>query len=119
MVSIKSLSDPSPMALSQPPSIYQPSIYSSCSYPYPTHSSRNGSCERLLPKKPLVPKSDLRYSGPRTSAVPSRQIKGPVNRKRMSSNGIPIPNEQKKSYGIGGAGNIRMSPLVLLGSELR
>jgi hypothetical protein len=112
MVSIKSIADPTAMASSQPPSIYPASLYSSYSSPYPTYSSRNGSFERLVPKKPLVPKTNLRYSGPRTTAIPSRQSKGPANRNRMASNGIPIPNEQKKSYGIGGAGNIRMFPFV-------
>ena len=119
MVSIKSSSsDPPTMASksSQPPSIYQPSVYSSCSYPYPAYNSRNESCERLLQaKKPVLPKSNLRYSGPRTT---TRQIVGPAQRKRMASNGIPIV-EQKKSYGIGGAGNIRTSLCLLLGFAKR
>lgn len=59
----------------------------------------------------MLPKSNLRYSGPRTTTTTaqSRQINsGQVNRKRMASNGAGVPIEQKKSYGIGGAGNIRM-----------
>jgi hypothetical protein len=111
MVSITSFANPATMATSQPPSIYQSSIYNSYSYPYPTYNSRNASCENLLPaKEPLIPKTNLRYAGPRTTTVvgaaQSRQGT------RLASNGIPIPNEQKKSYGIGGAGNIRMSPSV-------
>ncbi|KAG0644908.1 hypothetical protein D0Z07_9378 [Hyphodiscus hymeniophilus] len=104
MVSFESLSHISPMASSQPPSVYQPSIYSAYSYPYPTYHSRNGSRERLLPvNKPVLSQSNLRYSGPRTA---TRQLAGPGARERMASNGIPILHEQKKSYGIGGAGNI-------------
>ena len=54
-------------------------------------------------------KNNLKHSGSRTTTT--RQALVPMQNKRMASNGVPV--EQKKSYGIGGAGNIRMYALLL------
>lgn len=92
-------------------SLYQASVYAHpCAHP-----SLNNSCERLLPAKKAIPQSKLRYSGPRTTAVQNRQLRSTSGRRRMASNGVTnaVEIEQKKSYGIGGAGNIRLSPISL------
>lgn len=102
-------------------SLHQASIYStyshshSNSHPY-AYASLNNSCERLIPaKKHVLPKSNLRYSGPRTTTVQGQGKGRQVRTRRMASGGnsAAVEIEQKKSYGIGGAGNIRLSPLPL------
>jgi hypothetical protein len=92
--------------MSAPSSVrYQASIYSTHSlnhpYRYGYRSSRNTSLEQLVPKK------RVRFDSKPLPVDRTQKSKG-----RMSSNeyesGVTI--ERKKSYGIGGAGNIREFP---------
>jgi hypothetical protein len=93
--------------MSTPPSRrYQASIYSTHSYTHPYRhgyrSSRNTSLEQLVPKRRVRFESE---------ALPA--IRTPNSKPRMSSNGSEnggVAIERKKSYGIGGAGNIRGCP---------
>jgi len=91
--------------MSTPPSLrYQASINSSHSQPY-SHSyasghrrSRNNSLEQLVPKRKVQFDHQQRVRA--------------STKARMGSNGSgsgsgPVDIEAKKSYGIGGAGNIR------------
>jgi hypothetical protein len=88
--------------MSAPPSLrYQASIYSTHShghpYRYGYRSNRNTSLEQLVPKK------RVRFDG---KALPADQTHKSKARMSASEDG-GITIERKKSYGIGGAGNIR------------
>lgn len=93
--------------MSTPPSRrYEASIYSTHSYTHPYRhgyrSSRSTSLEQLVPKRRVRFESE---------ALPANRT--PSSKPRMSSNGSEnggVTIEPKKSYGIGGAGNIRGCP---------
>lgn len=93
-------------ASSAPPSI-RASIYSTHSqghpYRYGYRSNRNTSLEQLVPKK------RVRFH---SKALPAGQTHKSKGRMSESENG-GIAIEQKKSYGIGGAGNIRRFPSLV------
>jgi len=90
--------------MSTPPSRrYEASIYSTNSYTHPYRhgyrSSRSTSLEQLVPKRRVGFESEV---------LPANRT--PSSKPRMSSNGSEnggVTIEPKKSYGIGGAGNIR------------
>ncbi|KAN0101730.1 hypothetical protein V8E51_012240 [Hyaloscypha variabilis] len=103
MISLPISGSSSHVDLMSTPSIrYQASIYSNHShnhpYRYGNRSSRNTSLEQLVPKK------RVRFESKTVPVDRTHTSKG-----RMSDNsengGLAI--ERKKSYGIGGAGNIR------------
>ncbi|PMD67158.1 uncharacterized protein K444DRAFT_623368 [Hyaloscypha bicolor E] len=88
--------------MSAPPSLrYQASIYSTHSHSHPYRygyrSNRNTSLEQLVPKK------RVRFDGKAPPA--DRTHKSKPRMSASEDGGITI--ERKKSYGIGGAGNIR------------
>lgn len=88
--------------MSAPPSLrYQASIYSTHSHGHPYRhgyrSNRNTSLEQLVPKK------RVRFDG---KALPADQTHKSKARMSASEDG-GMTIERKKSYGIGGAGNIR------------
>jgi hypothetical protein len=88
--------------MSAPPSLrYQASIYSTHSHSHPYRygyrSNRNTSLEQLVPKK------RVRFDGKAPPA--DRTHKSKARMSASEDGGITI--ERKKSYGIGGAGNIR------------
>jgi len=99
-------------SLSMSLDISRSSIYSSNSY---------NSLEQLVPKS-----QPRRYSTSTTSIRPSPapaarninsqslRVVGPQQKRRMATNGSQaVAIEQKKSYGIGGAGNIRRPSEVI------
>jgi len=94
--------------VSAPPSLnYQASIYSSHSqsqpYPHGYKFSRENSLEQLVPKQRVQFNSQQRHR-PR-----ARKVRGSM----ASSETAPMNIERKKSFGIGGAGNIRRPSEVI------
>ena len=88
--------------ISTPSLRYQASIYSTHShshpYPYGYRSSRNTSLEQLVPKK------RVRFESKAVPADRTHKSRGKMS-DTSENGGLAI--ERKKSYGIGGAGNIR------------